>query len=100
MISEEYFKYVNDGSSVFQRLLMFFVIGFFMICAGIIILIVAVVLSNGYTGFGVLIFIGPFPIVIGAGPQTTWMVLFVLVLAILSITMFMILHRKNKDANT
>jgi len=100
MISEEHSKYVNNKSRTFQRLLIFFVIGFFMICAGIIILIVAVVLSNGYTGFGVLIFIGPFPIVIGAGPQTTWMVLFVLVLAILSTAMFIILHRENKDANT
>lgn len=100
MISEELFKHVNDESSVFQRFLMFFVIGFFIICVGVIILMVAVVLSNGSTGFGVRIFIGPFPMVIGAGLQVTWIVLFVLVLAILSIVMFRILHRENKEANT
>lgn len=100
MICEKLSKYANNESNMSQKFLVLFIIGFFITFVGIIILIVAAVLSNGSTNFGALIFIGPFPIVVGAGPQATWMVLFAIILAILSIIMFLISRKEIKKTNT
>jgi uncharacterized membrane protein len=45
---------------------------------------------------GAVIFIGPFPIVIGAGPDATLLVLVGIVLAVLSVVVFFVLRRKMK----
>lgn len=99
VMHEKIAKYVNYESSRFRNFLVLFVIGFFIIFAGIIILIVAAVLSGGSVDFGAVIFVGPFPIVVGAGPEATWMVLFAIILAVLSVIMFLILQREVKKAN-
>jgi uncharacterized membrane protein len=92
---EKISKHINNESNRPQKFLILFVIGFFIIFVGIIILMVAVVLyGNGSVNFGAIIFIGPVPIVVGAGPEATWMVLFAIILAVLSIIMFLIIRRK------
>jgi uncharacterized membrane protein len=96
---EKIAKHVNHASSGFQNFLMLFIIGFFIIFTGITILIVAAVLSGSSVDFGAFIFIGPFPIVVGAGPEATWMVLFAIILAVLSVIMFLILRRETKKTN-
>jgi uncharacterized membrane protein len=74
--------------------LALFIVGFFMTLIGIIILIVATMLyGEDSANFVALIFIGPIPIVVGAGPQAGWMVLFAIVLAVLSIITFLIMRR-------
>lgn len=68
--------------------------GFFIIFIGIVLLILAAILyGEGQINFGALIFIGPIPIVVGAGPQATLMVIFAIILAILSVIIFIILRR-------
>jgi len=100
VLCEKSAKYANKEQNVFQKFLMLFIIGFFIIFVGIIILMVAAVLyGKDSVNFGALIFIGPFPIVVGAGPGATWMVLFAIVLAILSVVMFLIIHREVKKAH-
>jgi len=92
---EKISKHINKESSRPQKFLILFVIGFFIIFVGIIILIVAAVLyGEGSVNFGVIIFIGPVPLVFGAGPEATWMVLFAIILAVLSIIMFLIIRRE------
>lgn len=98
-ICENLSKYASEQSSVFQKFFLLFIIGFFLIFVGIIILMVAAVLSDGSANFGAFIFIGPFPIVVGAGPEAPLMVLFVIILAVLSIIMFLVLRRERKRAN-
>jgi uncharacterized membrane protein len=84
----------NDENAVPQKILMLFIAGFFIAFVGIIILMVATLFyGGGSANFGALIFIGPIPIVVGAGPQAAWMVLFALILAVLSIIMFLIMRR-------
>jgi uncharacterized membrane protein len=78
----------------FQRFFILFVIGFSLFLTGAMIIMVAAALSNGSANFGAVIFIGPFPIVIGVGPEATWMVLFAVVLAVLTVLMFFILRRE------
>lgn len=97
-ICEKLSKYVREQSSVFQKFFLLFIIGFFLIFVGIIILMVAAVLSDGSANFGAFIFIGPFPIVMGAGPEAPWMI-FAIILAVLSIIMFLVLRRERKRAN-
>jgi len=98
-IREKLSKYASEQSSVFQKFFLLFIIGFFTIFVGIIILMVAAVLSDGSANFGAFIFIGPFPIVVGAGPEAPLMVLFAIILAVLSIIMFLVLRRERKRAN-
>jgi len=93
-------KYVSEQSSVFQKFFLLFIIGFFLIFMGIILLIVATVLSNGSANFGAFIFIGPFPIIVGAGPEAPWMVLFAIILTVLSFIMFLVLRRERKKSES
>jgi len=77
-----------------QKYLILFIIGFFIILLGIIILMVATMLyGKGSENFGAVIFIWPVPIVFGAGQQATWMILFAVILAVLSIIMFLIMRK-------
>jgi len=99
VIQKKFSKRANDEHSIFQKFFLLFLIGFFTIFVGIIILMVAAVLSDGSANFGAFIFIGPFPIVVGAGPEVPLMVLFVIILAVLSIIMFLVLRRERKRAN-
>jgi uncharacterized membrane protein len=98
-IREKLSTYTGEQSSVFQKFFLLFIIGFFLIFVGIILLIVAAVLSDDSANFGAFIFIGPFPVVMGAGPEAPWMILFVIILAVLSIIMFLVLTKQMKDAN-
>jgi uncharacterized membrane protein len=79
-----------------RRLFLLFVLGFFIIVAGIVVVMVAAVLSSsGSASFGGIIFIGPIPIVFGSGPGAQWLILFAILLAVLSIVMFLITRRRS-----
>ena len=99
-IWEKIAKCASKELNMFQKLLLLFIIGSFMIFVGVILLMVAAVLyGKSSVSFGGLIFIGPFPIVVGAGSEATWIVLFAIVLAVLSVIMFLIIRREIKKAN-
>ncbi len=96
---EKIVMHTTNDANGFRKIMLLFILGFFIIFLGIIILVVAAVLSGGSTNFGALIFIGPIPIVIGAGPEATLMILLAIVLAVLAIIMFLVLHRKPDNPN-
>jgi uncharacterized membrane protein len=98
VICQKIAKRANGEPDRPSEFLILFIIGFFIIFTGVILLVVAALLSNGSLNFGMLIFVGPFPIVVGAGPESAWMVLFAIILAVLSIVMFLILHGKTNRA--
>ncbi|MEM2995156.1 MAG: DUF131 domain-containing protein [Candidatus Bathyarchaeia archaeon] len=80
-----------------QTFLMLFVIGFLIILVGIIILIVAAVFyGEGSANFGGVIFIWFIPIVFGVGPESRWVVLFAVILAILGFIMLLTMRNKLK----
>jgi uncharacterized membrane protein len=99
VIRKNFPKCASEQLNVFQKFFLLFIIGFFLILIGIIILMVAAVLSDGSANFGAFIFIGPFSIVVGVGPEAPWMILFAIILAVLSIIMFLVLRRERKKAN-
>ena len=78
-----------------QWFLTFFILGFSIMILGLILVAIATMLSQASsTGFGGIIFVGPIPIVFGAGLGAQWLVLFAIILAVLSVIMFLTLRRK------
>lgn len=87
----------NEGkkTSDKHRFIILLLVGSVTIFVGIIVLIIAALFyGNSTINFGGVIFIGPFPIAIGIGPDAILMVLFSIILAVLSVIMFLMLHRE------
>lgn len=83
-----------------HRFFLFLILGFILVFAGVIIVLVAAALSGGGSAsFGGVIFIGPFPIVIGAGPEASLMVLFGIILAVLSVIVFLVMRGRIRGSD-
>jgi uncharacterized membrane protein len=84
----------DEGIEVSSRFFGFLILGVALIFIGIIVLVVASVVFGGSGSVGVVIFIGPFPIVFGKGPDAIWLILIGVIIAVLSIVLFLIMNRK------
>ena len=93
-VDNENLETVEEGIHVSSSLFLLLILGFVLVVVGMAVILVAAVLGGGSASGGVVIFIGPFPIVIGAGPDVSWIVLFSVILAVLSVVMFLVLNRK------
>jgi uncharacterized membrane protein len=97
--ADEKSQTAEEGITVSNRFFLFLILGFVLVFVGItVVLVTAVLYGGGSANFGGVIFIGPFPIVIGAGPDTTLMVLFGIILAVLSVIMFLVMRRRIKGS--
>jgi len=86
---------VEEEMLVSSRFFWLLIAGFVLVFVGMAIIFVATVLySGGSASAGAVIFIGPFPIVIGAGPDVTWIVLFSIIIAVLSVVVFLVMNRR------
>jgi len=71
-----------------------FFIGFFLIFMGIIIVILATLLNgNSNLSGGLIIFVGPIPIILGSGPYAFYAILFAIILTIVGFIIFFLLLR-------
>jgi uncharacterized membrane protein len=84
----------DEGIEVSGRLFNFLILGIALIFIGIVILAVVSAFFGGSVSAGVVIFIGPFPIVFGKGPDAVWLILIGIIIAVLSIVLFLIMNRK------
>ena len=85
----------EEGVAVSNRFFLLLILGFVLVFVGIIVVLVAAVLyGSGSANFGAVIFIGPFPIVIGAGADVTWVILFGIIMAVLSIVVLLVMNRR------
>lgn len=84
----------SNNENGFKKLFLMLTIGFLAVFAGVVILAVASVLSGGSVDVGGVIFIWFIPIVFGTGPHMAYVILFALILAVLSIIMFLISYRR------
>ena len=84
----------DEGIEISSRLFNFLILGVALIFIGIVVLIVASVVLSGSGSVGVVIFIGPFPIVFGKGPDAVWLILIGIVIAVLSLVLFLIMNRR------
>ena len=83
----------DTGSGLSGRLFSFLLLGIALVFLGVAVLVVAAVL-DGSGSVGGVIFIGPIPIVFGAGPESTWLILISLIVAALSIAVFVLSRRR------
>jgi uncharacterized membrane protein len=75
--NEENMETADDGLSVPSRFFLLLLVGFMLIVVGVAVVLVSTVFNgSGSVSGGTIIFIGPFPIVIGAGPDVASIVLF------------------------
>jgi uncharacterized membrane protein len=84
----------DAGIAVSRGFFLLLILGFILVFVGITIVLVASMLLGGSASFGAVIFIGPFPIVIGAGPEATLLVLLGIILAVVSVVMLLVMRRK------
>lgn len=70
-----------------------FIAAFIMIFVGMLLMILASAIGGGGTG-GLVIFIGPFPIAVGAGPQSSLMIVIAFALAIMGMILFFLFVRR------
>ena len=85
----------SEDSEISSKIMWAIVAGFISVFVGVLILVIAAAIggSSSVSG-GIIIFIGPFPIVVGAGPDAIWLILIVTVLAITSVLVFVAIRRK------
>jgi len=99
METQEPAKPYEEGQDTPRKLLTLLILGFSITILGLVLVAVAAALSqSGQASFGGVIFIGPFPIVFGAGPGAQWLILFAIILTVLSVIMFLAFRRKVNSA--
>lgn len=83
------------GKSFFQLPYMkIFFLGFLLIFVGMIILMLAAVLSGLKDSFGLILLIGPIPIIFGAGQFSLPLIMLAIGLTILCIIVYMLFSRR------
>jgi len=76
-----------------------FFLGFFLMLTGVIILFVAAALQEGASAsFASVVFIGPIPIILGAGPQASLALLLAVILTIVGFVVFFWLRKTKAKA--
>jgi uncharacterized membrane protein len=86
----------EDGITISSRLFGVLVLGFLLVFIGVIVLVVAAVLSGGSGSVGGVVFIGPIPIVFGAGPEANWLIIISIILSVVTLALFLIYTRRSR----
>ena len=84
----------EEDISVSRKLLGFLILGIALVFVGIAVLVVASLILGGSGSVDGVIFIGPIPIVFGAGPNADWLILVSVILAVLSIILFLVMNKR------
>src|SRR3972149_11757639 len=85
----------EEGIQVSSRFFMLLMLSFAVVIVGIILVIVASLLGGGSASVGGVIFIGPFPIVFGAGPDAAWLITISIVISVAMIVVFVLMRKRN-----
>lgn len=83
----------DEGMEV-SRVITLLMFGFAIVIMGVLLIVVASLLGGGSASVGGIIFIGPFPIVFGAGPDAVWMIAISIVISVVMIVVFVLMRRR------
>lgn len=88
---------VDEGLTVSSRFFFLLLMGFLLVVVGTgVIFFVSVLYGSSAMSGSAVIFIGPFPIIIGVGPDIAWIVLFSIILTVLSVVVFLVMNRTTR----
>jgi len=76
-----------------------FLAGFFLIFIGVVIVMIATLIYGLPDSAGLIIFVGPIPIVLGVGEYSLLAILLAIVVTILSTAFFIVLRRQKVSGN-
>jgi uncharacterized membrane protein len=93
MLSEQ--ENEDEGIAVSSKLFGFLILGIALVFVGILVLVVVSFFSGSSGSVGVVVFIGPFPVVFGSGPNVGWLILIGIILAVLSVVFFWVMNRRS-----
>lgn len=84
----------ESGFTPLPSSMKFFLVGFFLVFIGVVILMVASLIYGLPDSVGLIVFIGPIPIILGAGEYSLIAIMLAIILTVLSIIFFMILRKQ------
>jgi uncharacterized membrane protein len=84
----------EEGIPISSRLFWLLILGIVLVFVGVIVLVVIASIFSGSSSSGVVVFIGPFPIVFGSGPKATWLILIGVILSVISLVLFLVMNRR------
>jgi LPXTG-motif cell wall-anchored protein len=68
---------------------------FAMVFIGMILMMIAsFTQGHGSTSGGAIILVGPIPIILGSGPESTWMILLAAMITVIALAAFLLTRRK------
>jgi uncharacterized membrane protein len=82
------------GGGISGNLFNLLLIGLVLIFIGVIVVIVVLMVFANTGSAGGVIFIGPFPIVFGAGVDATWLITMSIIITIIIVVLFLVLVRR------
>ena len=85
----------GEGIQVSSRLVMCLMIGFAVVIIGIILVMAASLLGGGSASVGGIVFIGPFPLVVGVGPDAVWLISISVAISVVMVLAFWLIRRRN-----
>jgi len=85
----------DEGIQVSSGFFLLLMIGFGVVVIGIVLVLAAALLGGGSGSVGGVIFIGPFPIVFGAGPDAMWLIAISIAISVVMIVIFVLMRRRN-----
>jgi len=59
-----------------------------------VFVVAATILFGATTSFGAIAFVGPIPIILGAGPHSIWVITLALALTVLGVVLFVLLRKR------
>ena len=83
----------GQSESLFKLLTM----GFFLVFIGMILVAVSFVFSGGTASFGGIVFVGPLPIIIGAGPNYLFAIILAFFLTVFGLVAFILLRKRVQE---
>ena len=84
----------EEGIELSGKLVWILLSGFAVIFIGVILVAFASMLGGNSSSVGGIIFIGPFPIVFGAGPSAPWLIAVGVILAFIIFVLLFVMRRR------
>jgi uncharacterized membrane protein len=84
----------DEGIEIPSRLFSLLILGIALVLIGIVVLVIVPMVLGSSGSVGVVILIGPIPIVFGSGPNASWLILIGIILAFVGIVLFLVMNRR------